>query len=1601
MKKVMNILLSILMTFAAAFSDLAVYAEEDSQNEEETVIEEVSAEADSEESIPAELSTEQEPANEEEIPAATEIPEISENSLSVEVSSEEATVEEEVSVISDEIQEEEAAAEESEETAETVSGEETADEITEDSEMLPEEQPETEDNTELSIEETAEGMEPEESEDEEEDETEAEESVDLYLTPALLELPAMSGNPRNDAVALARSQEGYREGSGNDNIYELILTGSTGKGDDSAWCVYFATWCSITAGAGRSQFRSYGGTNTNLSWFQENARWHQKNNNSWDFGYTSSDGTVDYDYPGYPGDHVIVDTDGFKTKEPDHTAILIDQDDQYWYTIEGNISNQVVSKSYSKSTLKSSYDNSTLIGFMEVDYGDNPTGVTRPALPNPWHYCSTPYGLFTTSMVNTYSTYVKWIQQALNVVMGTSLDVDGYYGTNTANAVKQFQSAYGLEVDGEFGSQSIAKMVSILNSKGYYETSTSSSETLCYMDGTYSFDAYIISEAKWLPITISSSNNAELQYEKSSNGDPSQVFHFDVVGNGKASIFKITSYKNGCVLDVSGGGSVNNANIQVYESNNSTAQQWYLLSSNQNNTSVRLSPLCAQGSTSLDFKVLDVQDRNYTPGGNIQLYEYKNNEEAQKFTLWIMPGIATPSVSVNNTSGTATISWNATHDTRAYDVEIYKGSSSVGGAAGAIGTGMTPYKTVSGVTGTSTEVSLEPGTYYTRVVSLSSLDNSNTNRGYNTVTKSFTISTGISLNKSSTTINVGNTETLTATVKPSTAANKTVTWTSSNTGVATVSNGVVKGVSEGTATITAKNSYGNSATCTVKVKNVAVTGVSLNYANLPMKVGESVTLTPTVSPSNATNKNVIWKSSDTSVATVTNGKVTGVKAGIATITVTTVDGSKTATCTVKVTTGQTGIVINDGAKGIDYMVNSDVRMYGWMTRTLTVKDLSTGETIPLSDLVITSSDYSVASIDSEGTVTGTKDGRATITVKTKDGRYSDTIIAAGYELRMEPSQLIVQVDETIDWPTLLIDSLGWKVTKNSTDSLYNLYTNNNTQEVLSIDKENKTLTGDAEGTVDCIIQLRDLTGTVFTYQSEVPPIIFYYVTVTVVPKKIAVTSINVSPSSQSMTVNDQVQLTANVQPVNATDKTVTWSSSNTSVATVSSKGLVTAVGAGTATITAKSGTKTATCKVTVTKPLTSIKLSRTSLSLAKGKSSTLSVTYNPTDTTDSKTVTWSTSDKTVATVSNGKVTAVGAGTATITAKVGTKKATCKVTVTVPLTSIKLNKTTLSLEKGAAQTLKVTYTPADTTDSKTVTWSTSDKTVATVSSAGKVTAVKAGTATITAKVGTKTATCKVTVTVPLTSISLNKKSMNVVTGKTGTLTVKYNPADATEDKAVTWTSSDKTVATVSSAGKVTGKTPGTATITAKTAGGKSAKCTIRVLFTDVTDSTQFYYEYIYSLLDKGIVSGYFDGTFRPYDACNRASVVTFLWRAANRPEPKKLASFSDMTGNADFDKAISWASEQGITTGYEDGTFRPYTTCNRAAIMTFLWRYAGKPSVKVTNSFSDMTGNSDFDKAISWGVANGITTGYEDGTFRPWNTCNRLAIASFLGRYLEK
>ena len=264
--------------------------------------------------------------------------------------------------------------------------------------------------------------------------------------------------------------------------------------------------------------------------------------------------------------------------------------------------------------------------------------------------------------------------------------------------------------------------------------------------------------------------------------------------------------------------------------------------------------------------------------------------------------------------------------------------------------------------------------------------------------------------------------------------------------------------------------------------------------------------------------------------------------------------------------------------------------------------------------------------------------------------------------------------------------------------------------------------------------------------------------VTVTKPEVKVTGITLDKTEVSLKEKETVQITAEVAPVNATNKKLNWKSSAPAVATVDSTGKVIAVAAGSAVITCSatdgSGV-TATCKVTVTKPevkVTRITLNKANASIEKGKTLQLKATVTPTNAT-TKAVTWKSSNTKIATVSStGKVTAKATGTVTITctAKDGSgKKATCKITVikpTVKATKITINKTKATLVKGEKISLKATVTPTNATN-KAVTWKSSNTKIATVSSTGKVTAKATGTVTITctAKDGSgKKATCKITV-----------------------------------------------------------------------------------------------------------------------------------------------------------------------------------------------------------------------------------------------------------------
>lgn len=171
------------------------------------------------------------------------------------------------------------------------------------------------------------------------------------------------------------------------------------------------------------------------------------------------------------------------------------------------------------------------------------------------------------------------------------------------------------------------------------------------------------------------------------------------------------------------------------------------------------------------------------------------------------------------------------------------------------------------------------------------------------------------------------------------------------------------------------------------------------------------------------------------------------------------------------------------------------------------------------------------------------------------------------------------------------------------------------------------------------------------------------------------------------------------------------------------------------------------------------------------------------------------------------------------------------------------------------------------------------------------------------------------------------------------------------------------------------------------------------FPDV-ENNQWYTEGVRWAVNKGITSGYGDGTFKPDKACTRSEAVTFLWRVAEKPEPSEINgnTFSDVKKDSYYYNAVLWAAENGITSGYGNGQFKPDEICTRAQIVTFIWRMQGEPKPETQNNpFTDVKEGDYYYNAVLWAVENGITSGISSSRFAPNQNCTRSQIVTFLYR----
>lgn len=521
---------------------------------------------------------------------------------------------------------------------------------------------------------------------------------------------------------------------------------------------------------------------------------------------------------------------------------------------------------------------------------------------------------------------------------------------------------------------------------------------------------------------------------------------------------------------------------------------------------------------------------------------------------------------------------------------------------------------------------------------------------------------------------------------------------------------------------------------------------------------------------------------------------------------------------------------------------------------------------------------------------------------------------------------------------------------------------------------------------------------------------------------VPVTSVTVAPAELNLTVGNTGALTATVGPDTATNKAVTWASSDEAVATVTvdEDGVVTvtAKGEGTATITAtaQDGSNVSdSCAVTVsavTVPATGVTVNPAELTLSIGGTGALTANVSPEGATD--TVAWSSSNPAVATVENGVVTAAGVGTATITATAGTVSAACAVTVqpdAIPVTGVTVTADRTSLYNGEVAVLTAAVLPENATD-KTVTWTSSDETVATVDASGRVTAVSAGSVTITAAAGGVTSEAVFIVVqgpapVLVGSVNVNPAALNLTEGDARALTATVGPENAT-NRAVVWTSSNPSVAAVDGNGVVTALRAGSAVITATAidGGGASGSCTVAVS-AYVDPFASYFPDYFDYPSNSGTTA-----PAQPAEPAEPAQPETPV--IPDEPTPTDPGTeikdeeiplseipllFTDVKADDWHIEAVAFVLSKGIMSGASETKFEPETNIDRGMIVTMLHRLEGTPEA-APSAFTDVKDEQYCAEAIGWASQNGVVQGYSDTEFRPSREISREQLASILYRYAQ-
>lgn len=613
--------------------------------------------------------------------------------------------------------------------------------------------------------------------------------------------------------------------------------------------------------------------------------------------------------------------------------------------------------------------------------------------------------------------------------------------------------------------------------------------------------------------------------------------------------------------------------------------------------------------------------------------------------------------------------------------------------------------------------------------------------------------------------------------------------------------------------VTGKGLFDNNTVSIPKqsIHFIIIDGIALSMTSAKMYTKGTLLLDPIVT--DYTNP-VTWSSSDPTVATVDSGKVTaGTKAGTVRITATqTVDGvKKSAVCVITVQASVQSITVDPSSVILAIDSNRTQNNYKTLHATVSPANLSG---VSLKWL---SSDTNVVDISESSALTAT--------ILAKGGGHA--VISAINQDNVVVGYCHVTVNQQVEGITLNATSVTQLLSQNSyqlTASVTPSFAVNKDIKWTSTDPSKAKV--DAYGLVTYV-----KPGTVSILATSVDnPTVRAICNFNI---QIPAVSVALNEQSKTLYVGQTYKLGYTILPADASNTGVTWTSTNTTVATVDASGKVTAKKVGTTVIILKAldGGFTAYCTITVKSVATGVRLDSTELNLKSGQFEYLKAELSPTDSTDND-LTWESSDTKVAVVdASGKVTAKKAGTAIIMVKtLSGAVAYCKVNVTEAVDGLLLNYSDKTIYKGSHFQLKVSVSPTSATNNL-VTWKSSNTKVATIDEYGLVKGIVGGTSVITCKTtdGGFQATCVVTVRELATSVKLNHSSIRIGKGKTIVLKATVKNETATNHN-VKWSSSNRKVVTVNSKGKVTGLSNGHATITAKAkdGSGAEAECSVKIV-----------------------------------------------------------------------------------------------------------------------------------------------------------------------------